>query len=71
MRRGHGGEVLLPGREQRRSRRSRRDAAAPITAEDIAEELRPLASQVPPPVLGAAVRSHMAEMERLLSWLRD
>ena len=71
MKRGHGGEVLLPGLGQRRRRRSRRDPMAPVTAEDIVEELRPLATQVPPPVLGAAVRSHMAEVARLLSWLRD
>lgn len=69
--RRHGGEVMLPGRGQRRHRHSQRDATAPVTAEEIVEELRPLASQVPPPVLGAAVRSHMAEMARLLSWLRD
>jgi hypothetical protein len=69
--RGHGGEVLLPGRGPRHRRHSQRDATAPVTTEDIVEELKPLASQVPPPVLGAAVRGHMAEMARLLSWLRD
>jgi hypothetical protein len=65
-----GGDVLLPA--PKRLARRRRHASDPIDfAAGIADELRPLAGQVPPLVLGAAVRQHMGEMARLIGWLRD
>ena len=39
-------------------------------ARSLTKTLRPLADQVPPPMLGAAVQRHLQEMERLLGWLR-
>jgi hypothetical protein len=65
-----GGEVLLP-EAKRRGRRRRPGLPPADVAAGIAEELRPLAGQVPPVVLGAAVRKHMGEMARLIGWLRD
>lgn len=70
MTRRYGGEVLLPATKRRL--RGRRPAAPPADfAAGIVEELRPLAGQVPPPVLGAAVRKHMGEMAQLIWRLRD
>ncbi len=74
MTRPRGGEVLLPaGKRRGRRRRPAAPPAAPPAdlAAGIVEELRPLAGQVPPPVLGAAVRKHLGEMARLIGWLRD
>jgi hypothetical protein len=65
-----GGEVLLPAPKRRVRRRPPELPPADLAA-GIAEELRPLAGQVPPLVLGAAVRKHMGEMARLIGWLRD
>ncbi len=70
MTRRPGGEVLLPA-ARRRARARRLEAISADSAAGIIEELRPLAGQVPPPVLGAAVRRHMGEMARLIWWLRD
>lgn len=70
MTRRPGGEVLLPA-AKRRMRRRRPEVPPADHAAGIVEELRPLAGQVPPPVLGAAVRKHMGEMARLIWWLRD
>ena len=61
--------VLLPAPKQRVHRRVPKPAVAD-EARGIVDELRPLADQVPPPVLGAAVQRHLQEMERLLGWLR-
>jgi len=65
-----GGEVLVPAPKRRGRRRPPESPPADLAA-SIAEELRPLAGQVPPVVLGAAVRKHMGEMARLIGWLRD
>lgn len=70
MTRPPGGEVLVPA-AKRRVRRRRPEAPPADLAAGIVEELRPLAGQVPPPVLGAAVRKHLGEMARLIGWLRD
>ena len=70
MNRPHGGEVLVPAPKHWGRRRPPRVPPADLAA-GIAEELRPLAGQVPPLVLGAAVRRHMGEMARLIGWLRD
>ena len=70
MRRPRGGEVLIP--ETKRLVRRRPRPEAPVdAAEGIIRELRPLADQVPPPILGAAVRQHMQDMSRLIWWLRE
>lgn len=70
MTRPRDGAVLLPA-GKRRVRRGRPAAPPADLAAGIVEELRPLAGQVPPPVLGAAVRTHLREMARLIGWLRD
>lgn len=70
MRRPPGGEVLVP-EPKRRVRRHLPKAPPADLAAGIVEELRPLAGQIPPPVLGAAVRVHLGEMAKLIGWLRD
>ena len=70
MTRQPGGDVLLPAPKRHVRRRTPALPPADLAA-GIAEELRPLAGQVPPLVLGAAVRRHMGEMARLIGWLRD
>lgn len=63
----HEGEGPSPGRGRRPPRREPVDR----TTRGIVDELRPLAGQVPPPVLAGAVRRHLQEMTRLIGWLRD
>jgi hypothetical protein len=70
VRRPPGGEVLIPKARRLVRRRPPPESVSEV-AEGIVRELRPIAGQVPPPVLGAAVRRHMEEMSRLIWWLRE
>lgn len=70
MSRPPGGVVLLP-KPRVWVRRRGRGTHPHDAAERITDHLGPLARRIPPPVLDAAVRHHLTEMERLMGRLRD